>query len=138
MTAAALNLALTILGAAAGVVGAVAGIMTLVREPSIKEPKARAENFGPALAKLQETIILIEPEIKDLNRRNRRPHIKRHANFSEAQICVFNTLLEKGKELVNTCKAIPGQDKKKKRKYAKVLAEVDSYLWDVLVLLSKK
>ncbi|KAK0604726.1 hypothetical protein LWI29_018755 [Acer saccharum] len=61
-----------------------------------------------------------------------------HANFSEEQIRVFTKQLEKGKELVTTCKAITGRNKNKKRKYTKMLVEMDSSLMESLAFWYKK
>ncbi|KAK0604048.1 hypothetical protein LWI29_011530 [Acer saccharum] len=113
----------------AGIVGAVAGVMTLFQQ-SIKEAKDQTKNFGPALDKLQDTMKLIAPKIEELDRMNQQ----HHANISEEEIRVFIKQLEKGKELVITCKAIPRWNKIKKRKYSKMLAELDSSLSSLLTI----
>ncbi|KDO40710.1 hypothetical protein CISIN_1g045747mg, partial [Citrus sinensis] len=98
------------------VAGAFLGVVFQEITVAIKESKSRWSNFRYALNSLENTISLLSPFIKEMNRLN------------QEIIRLFLQQLEEGEALVSKCSSIRRWNLYKKRKYEKRLRNMESSL----------
>ncbi|GAY63417.1 hypothetical protein CUMW_225410 [Citrus unshiu] len=116
---------MTAMAAGSLLAGAILGVAFQEITVAIKESKSRCSNFRDALNSLENTISLISPLIKEMDRLNQELG---DSNKREVIIRLFLQQLKKGEALVSKCSSIRRWNLCKKRKYEKRLRNMDSSL----------
>ncbi|KAH9783406.1 MDIS1-interacting receptor like kinase 2 [Citrus sinensis] len=112
--------------------GAMLGAALQEMMVAIKESKSRCSNFRDALNSLENTINLLSPLIKEMDRLNRELE---DSDKREDIIRLFLQRLKKAEALVSKCSSIRRWNLYKKRKYEKRLRNMDSSFRELSVAL---
>ncbi|KAL9433121.1 hypothetical protein AB3S75_028024 [Citrus x aurantiifolia] len=112
--------------------GAILGVAFQELTVAIKKSKSRCSNFRDDLNSLENTISLLSPLIKEMDRLNRELE---DSNEREEIILLFLQRLKKGEALVSKCSSIRRWNLYKKGKYEKRLRNMDSSLRELSAVL---